>query len=334
MALSTSSVLQRPATGRLIRGGLALTDASVPVSGEVQDYLAEQAPDAVVITPLVEPGSQQLEYLRAAKQRGIPSCLCVASWDNLTTKGLIHEVPDVVTVWNEEQKQEAIELHGVPAERVTVTGAAAYDHWFSWQPSTTRDEFCAKVGLDPARPFILYLGSSGFIAPDEAAFLADWISELRDRDFAELQVLARPHPTNPLIGGRPSQLALAAIEDLHLYPPAGANPTDAESRSDYFDSVYWCSAAAGVNTSAFLESALLGRPVHTILSERYADTQKGTLHFHRLLSAGGGLLDVAADFDEHAAKLREALAQPHPEGCVSERSRQVHGDLRPAIRAL
>ena len=57
--------------------------------------------------------------------------LGVGSWDHLTTKGLIHEVPDRVLVWNEAQKQEAIALHGVPAERVLVTGAQAYDHWFA-----------------------------------------------------------------------------------------------------------------------------------------------------------------------------------------------------------
>ena len=57
------------------------------------------------------------------------------SWDNLTNKGLLRDAPDQVLVWNDLQKREAVELHGVRPERVVVTGAPAYDHWFDWQPS-------------------------------------------------------------------------------------------------------------------------------------------------------------------------------------------------------
>jgi hypothetical protein len=42
----------------------------------------------------------------------ISSVLGVGSWDHLTTKGLIHEMPDRIVVWNELQRTEAAELHG------------------------------------------------------------------------------------------------------------------------------------------------------------------------------------------------------------------------------
>ena len=106
------------------------------------------------------------------------------------------------------------------------------------------------------------------------------------------------------------------------YPAQGANPTNVELRQDYFDSLHYCSAVVGVNTSAFLEAAILGRPVLTCTSERYAETQAGMLHFNHLLTAGGGLLHVSQSYDEHAAQLRDALAAPHPEGATSERSRR------------
>ena len=57
---------------------------------------------------------------------------------------------------------------------------------------------------------------------------------------------------------------------------------------------------------------------------------EGTLHFQYLLSAGGGLVEVADTYDEHAARLAEALSASHPEGCVSERStRFVEAFIRP-----
>ena len=36
------------------------------------------------------------------------------SWDNLTSKGTVHVVPDVYIVWNEPLAQEAVELHDLP----------------------------------------------------------------------------------------------------------------------------------------------------------------------------------------------------------------------------
>ena len=139
------------------------------------DSAGPAAADAAAVLPLA-PGRSR--PVRAASS-GSRSILGVGSWDHLTTKGLIHEVPDRVLVWNEAQKHEAIELHDVPADRVLVTGSQAYDHWFSTRPSVDREAFCRQVGLDPARPFLLYLCSSPFIAPHEVGFVRRWIAAIR-----------------------------------------------------------------------------------------------------------------------------------------------------------
>ena len=78
-------------------------------------------------------------------------------------------------------------------------------------------------------------------------------------------------------------------------------------------------AVVGLNTSAQLEAAILGRPVLTILAPEFADGQQGTLHFSYLLKEQGGFVDVAPDFEAHRRQLAAAVA----------------GDYdRPAIRAF
>ena len=304
----------------MMRAAFRSAERAMPISESVERYILEQDPDAVLVTPLLEPRSFQVEFVRAANRMGIATCLCVHSWDNLTNKGLIHELPDAVTVWNEMQRDEAVELHHVPPDRIVVTGGSPYDHWFGWKPSRSRVEFAASVGLDPELPFVAYLGSSGFIAPDEAGFIVEWMRALRAEGLGDIQVLARPHPSNPLTGDGNSQGELTRLENVKLYPPAGANPTDEQSRNDYFDSLYYCHAATGVNTTAFLEAAIIGRPVLTVRASSVEDSQDGMLHFHHLLNTGGGLLRAADTYEEHAADVNEALAASHPEGCVSERS--------------
>jgi hypothetical protein len=66
----------------------------------------------------------------------------------------------------------------------------------------------------------------------------------------------------------------------------------------------------GINTSAFIEAAILGRPVYTLMIPETADNQTGTVHFSYLLNTGGGVLEVARNFDEHIRQLDHALNQP------------------------
>jgi hypothetical protein len=288
---------------RALRGALTAAERSVPIERRVREFIAGQRPDVVLVTPLVELGSPQVEYMRAARALGIPSVLPVASWDNLTIKGGIHDSPDLVTVWNERQRSEAIELHDVPADRLVVTGAMAYEHWFRWRPRLSREDFCERIGLDPSRAYVLYVGSSRFIAPREGEFILDWARYLRDRSSVQdVQVLVRPHPTNP----PERRERIESVGALTVFPPCGADPTDEDSRCDYYDSLYHSAAVVGVNTSAFIEASIVGRPVHTVI-ERYRDTQLGTLHFRQLLPENRGMLRVARSLDEHAAQLAEAL---------------------------
>ena len=273
---------------RLLHRLLRAADRTLPGEAAVEAYLREHRPDLVIVTPLVEPGSPQSVYVRAAQRLGIRTALCVYSWDNLTNKGLIHDRLDLVTVWNDAMRREAIELHGVPADRVVVTGAAAYDHWFSWRPASERAEFCRRAGLDPSKPFLLYLCSSKFIAPDELPFVRRWIAQVREASavLREAGVLVRPHPQNLQ---QWQDADLSDLPNVTVWPRSGGNPVDADSRAAYFDSIHHSAAVVGVNTSAQIESAIVGRGVHTLLAPEFAETQEGTLHFRHLQQVNGGL---------------------------------------------
>jgi len=101
---------------RVLAGALSSVERRVPANAAVVRYLGEQRPDLVLVTPLLALGSPQVEYVRAAKRRDLPTALAVASWDNLTNKGVLHELPDAVIVWNDAQREEAVRLLGVPVD--------------------------------------------------------------------------------------------------------------------------------------------------------------------------------------------------------------------------
>jgi hypothetical protein len=312
---------------RALGAGLRVLDRALPDDARVLSLLREHHPDILLVTPLVELGSPQIDYVRAAQRLGIRTGLCIASWDNLTNKGLIHEVPDLVAVWSEALKKEAVEMHGIPPANVAVTGAQAYDHWFDWAPSTTRAEFCARVGLRADRPYLLYLCSSPFISARETPFVLDWIRRLRASDDPSLRdvgVLIRPHPQN---SAQWRDIDLAPLGPAAVWPRAGADPVDVDAKSEFYDTIYHSAAVVGVNTSALIESAIVGRAVHTLLAPEFRDTQEGTLHFHHLLRVNGGLLHVAESFEEHHQQLATALASAGQEDAQARRFLQ--GFIRP-----
>jgi hypothetical protein len=300
---------QRPAVARRLIRALAVVERLVPPSRRINAWLRSLAPDAVLVSPLIDFGSTQVDYLKSAARIGVPSGVCVASWDNLTGKGLIRVVPDRVFVWNEAQRREAAELHGVPAGRVVATGAPKFDEWFERRPVTSAAAFRAKVGL-PDRPYVLYLCSSPFIAPDEVGFVRDWVAALRrtpDALVRDLGALVRPHPQN---AAQWVDADLGSRDGVVVWPRAGAQPDAGEARADFFDSMAHSAAVVGVNTSALIESAILGKGVFTILDPRFAETQGGTLHFEYLRRERRGFLREARTLAEHVAQLAEALAGP------------------------
>ena len=84
---------------------LRTLERGIPPSAQLEACIRQQAPDVVLITPLVELGSPQMDHLAAAKALGVRTALPVASWDHLSSKAVVRNHPDLLLVWNDIQKQ-------------------------------------------------------------------------------------------------------------------------------------------------------------------------------------------------------------------------------------
>ncbi len=302
-------------------------DHAFEPSPALEAFLDAQRPDVVLVTPLVGlVASSQLDLLRSAQARQIPTGVCVWSWDHLSSKAIIRDWPDRLFVWNDVQKSEAIEMHGIPPSRIVVTGAQSFDRWFGRAPSRSRAEFVTQIGLPDAGPFVLWVCSALFPgSPSEAEFVMQWISQLRqsaDPATREVAVLIRPHPSR---AKEWEGIDWARLGRTALW---GGNPIDEQSRADYFDSLHYSSAVVGLNTSAFIEAGVVGRPVMAIMPEAFRANQEGTLHFRYLQTVGGGLLTTSRTLEEHVLQLSEMLAGP-PAEVIARQQRFVSAFVRP-----
>lgn len=309
--LADLPMMRAPLGRRAMAGVLRAAERAMPIDADVAGYIERYAADVILVTPLLTLGSDQQDVMRTARRLGVPTALCVGSWDHLSSKALIREQPHRVFVWNGTQKKEAVELHRIPADHVVVTGAQCFDEWFDRPPTLDRETFCEKVGLDPSKPYVLYVCSALFEgSPNEAEFVARWIAAVRASSSVALRgagILVRPHPKR---GFEWDHVDLSGLENVALWPPRGAAPMNAETKADYFDSMYHSAVVAGLNTSALIEAGIIGRPVHTILLPEFFESQEGTLHFHYLLD--GGLLRSTRDMTAHVAGLAESLESADP----------------------
>jgi hypothetical protein len=308
---------------------LMAAERAIPVCRPIAEFLAEQAPDVMLVSPLIDAASEQVDWVKAAQSDGIRSAACVASWDNLTNKGLLRVEPDLVIVWNEAQKREAHEYHYIPMGKIVATGAQLFDRWFMKRVTRDRQAFGERVGLRDGQPFLLFTGSSSFISESraEVAFVRKWIAALRastDPSLREINVLVRPHPYN-CHAWDPDPLS--DLPGAVFFPRGGYNPIDPDNRADFFDSIYHSAAVVGINTSAMIEAAIIGRPVFSILAEEFSGTQEGTIHFHHLLPEHGGCVRIASTIDEHVQQLSERLRDL--EGAQAETRRFIGSFIRP-----
>jgi hypothetical protein len=301
---------------RGVQRALAIAENVIPCDPGFAAFIDRYAPDAIMVTPLVEFGSYQTDYIKCAHQLGIPAIYLPFSWDNLTNRGLIRVAPDRTLVWNEGQRQEAIELHGLPEDSVVVTGAPRFDEFFTMTPRSAREAFFGELGLDPSRALVLYVCSAQFIAPREVAFVRRWIGALRAAPegswLREAQVLVRPHPANQ------DEWETADLSDLRGVA-VWSKRSSIGGDQGLFDSLHHAVAVVGLNTSAMIEAAIVGRAVFTITTPEFSGGQGGTLHFWHLLVDNGGVVASSASFEEHVAQLAAAPAHVDEAGQRSRR---------------
>lgn len=327
---------------------LRLAERSIPTSDLLDEFVASERPDVMLISPLVHFGSAQADVAASARRHGIPVWMLLFSWDNLSTKGCMHVEPDLMFVWNDRQRREAEELHRFPSGRVVVAGAARFDSFFDLKPAMTREQFLRPLGLDPARPTLLYLCSSRLIAPEELGFIRRWWATVRASSLESLReanIVVRPHPDIAL---PPEEISLRR----HVWPAAPDidaragqlfdDPRAVVLRTSYKDllglheSLLHSTAVVGLNTTAELEAGIVGRPVFSIQPDD-GEGQRATVHFHYLTREQGGFVSVASTIPDHLAQLESAVGDgfdPAPIRAFIESFLRPHGIDRPVSPLL
>jgi hypothetical protein len=292
----------------------------IPPDGSAALELLNEKPDIVLDMTNLAFNASDIEYQKAACALKIPLVMAIASWDNLTTKGTFHFIPDLVCVWNQGIAEEAVNLHHIPQDRVVITGAPVFDYLFAARTVLDREAFCLLAGIDPSRSYVLYLCSSVQVAGDETGFVRDFSENIRNNPATrDTIIMVRPYPMNASIWKG------FKAENVVVWPPEGEMTDIPTTQQNYFHSMFYSRAVVGVNTTAMIEAAVVDKPCVTILTERYQATQTGRGHFHHLLKAD--FLEITHGFSEAAVVIQRILAGEDVK--AANRRKFVHEFVRP-----
>lgn len=240
------------------------------------EWIKPEEYSCIVLQPLNMRFSEEVEILKYFKSKKIKSFLPIYSWDNLTNKGLIHVVPDYVVLWNEFQRENAIQIHKIPNSRLKIIGALYFDRYLNVRSQ-------GKKNLRSSND-ILYMCSSGNICKSELQYIDALYASIENinkhlNPKQKFKLFVRPHPANC------DEFMKIDLNEKGWYfdRKIGLDYTQSEdlANAQYLNR-FFC--VIGLNTSGFIDALALGIPVIAYTPSDLEGKQIQTKHFRELLS--------------------------------------------------
>ena len=273
---------------------------------------------AALVLANVQPHSV-VPYLVAARRLRLPVVGYVASWDHTVGKGVISPHCRRYLVQNDVMRDDLRRYHGIPPDRVTVTGWPQTDVFQRERPRSEYDSLLRRLGLDPVRPLVLVMGNTPTNTPYEHRLierLVEWWGARAD----DLQLLFRPHPRDREWSERFAAARAREGEGLHVQEPSYTDIDVLATLLQHGDVVV---ANAG---TILLDAVVNDRPAVCVLYDEgapdgasWAAMNAVGKHYEEL--ARSGAFYRAESFAEVVAGVERALASP--DELAAERRRVV-----------
>lgn len=263
-----------------------------------------------------------IQVVQAAEWLGIPTAAFIFSWDNLTSQGRVIPMYDHYLVWNHEIGDQLVRIYpSVRHEQIHVTGTPQFDLHLRPEYHWTREEFCRRVGADPARPIVLYTTGMAHHMPDEPQIvegIADMVRQMPD--LGSPQVMVRVYPKDRT--GRFEDVKRRRPEVLFPHVPWESEHLTPRPEDSYLLANMLKHAAVGINlaSTVSLELCIFDKPVINVCytpcgaspgtwdARRYYDFE----HYRPVVESGAVALVTSES--EMAEAIRRAISCPEEHG--------------------
>jgi hypothetical protein len=232
-------------------------------SPEGMERLGTSAPHVLVATGTFR--YEEPAITAAAIKRGIPTLSFITSWDNPSTKNRMVFKYDGYLVWSEQMKEDLYQFFPYTRQApVYVVGAPQFDVFFQPRFYENRAGFCARHGLNPDLPLVLYALGSPNLFRENASVVH--LAELIARgELGNVQLLIRPHPLHD------KGLDLATLRQLGpriVVQDTGQTGLSVPSRAqneeqirDWVNTFRHAAVVVNLSSTAAIDGAIFDKPV-------------------------------------------------------------------------
>ena len=257
-------------------------------------------------------------FIKEAKRRGIVTVSMPKTWDTIT-RTYFHCIPDYFLVQNNILKEQLVKMQDIPEKNIFVIGFPEFDWYARKDVLRSREEHCARMGLDPKRP-ILFFGSQGKWYPHDHG-IADAIYDMiRGKELVrECQLLIRPYFMQ--LGEdkflKYKNMPNAAYDDTHYKSPTfteGWDPTT-DVMIDFVNTIYHSDIVIVVLSTLALDGACMDKPIINVLfgssfagGKDISHEMAATTHYKWIFDTGG--TSVAYSPEELKKLINEYLHDP------------------------
>jgi hypothetical protein len=262
---------------------------------------------------------QAVPFLNAGRRLRLPTVGYVASWDHTVGKGIVSPHVTRYVVQNAVMRDDLVRHHGIPGERVVVTGWPQTDVFHRDRPRSEYEEIVRGLGLDASRPVVLVAGNTPTNAPYEGRFVERLVAWSSSADAGRPQLLFRPHPRDTDWQARFD--AASSAPDVAIQEPSY---TDLDALATLLQHVDCVVCNAG---TILLDALANDRAAVCVLydegapqGEQHAALNVTGRHYEELLTSDAFL--HARSFEEVVAGIERCVATPG--ALAGERRRVVH----------
>jgi len=318
----------------LVRRFVRFLDARFSPKGFFAHILLMYRPDLLFSTDIQN--ENDVSFMFEARAYGIPVIGMIRSWDNPSQR-ILRVLPDHLFVGSITLRDEVTGFYRYPASKISVVGTPHHDRYLKG-PKISRGEFCHVMGLDPARPFLLYapVGDALIRSNDIDQHIMQVIAQLG------IQILVRFPPdesvklTNFV---RPSHMVYDRPGIVFKDQEFADREISVEDDQRLIDALYHAKLVISGPTSIPLDAALIDKP--SILVHFYPVARGfcqsvysfDAAHIKKLIATGG--VSYVRSKDELFRSVKRYIADPGSDRAGRARIRSLwfsHADGRAGER--
>lgn len=238
--------------------------------------------------------------------------------------GAGYPVCDRVLAWGDLQA-EIFTSRGYPRERIFLTGAPKFDLALSYQPQSSRAEFCARLGLSTERPVVLFA-----LQPLDSQYDRARAKASQRKAVRHLAATCLKRGFQLVLRGPPSGDDVLGLHKWLRWLPGIVLDPGSPYLVPAAEAIYHSALILAVNSTMLFEAAVMGRPSIAVPgAEAEAAWQL----------IGGPVISLDASFGRRAAQLidggRPSLPTDPGSACARALSAgRFDAQAVPRIRAL